>query len=275
MSDSKSHELDHPGIAFVLGDIGALGVGITLMTSTPNLALFCIGVVLCYGAALITLLRYGRDLLALLQMHSLKLVDTTYVLVSVAFVVEIIVPSIVIHDKLLQPPQSSPETKGSMVEIDPINPEHLKDGTYYLPITIENTGNLEIDGYAIYFAQKRNPKIFEPKEEDDFMKAVERELIKVTSPDISIIERTGSVLSIESALTLRETQYKISEDDMKKILSGDMVVYYGVVMAYSDSVSEKDNKVYYAERCMYYDANLSDYVNCAGHNFYKSTALPH
>ena len=61
---------------------------------------------------------------------------------------------------------------------------------------------------------------------------------------------------------------------MKKLISGDLIIYYGVVMAYSDPVSEKDNKVYYAERCMYYNVNLSDYVNCGGHNFNKSASLP-
>lgn len=98
MSDSKPEQLDHPGVAFVLGVLGATSVGLVLMQS-PHAVLFWLGVFLSLGASLITLKRFGRDFIAAAQLRSFCVVDSSLWVVFACFVVEVLVIPYAICDR--------------------------------------------------------------------------------------------------------------------------------------------------------------------------------
>ena len=170
-----------------------------------------------------------------------------------------------------QPKTNVSEKQGARLEIDAGPIEALKDGSYYLPISISNTGDEEINGHLGYFAQSPSLTRMSIHEENQFMKQME-DKVRVFRPE-DILD-TGSAISLRASLILRETKLKLTKDDIKNIYSGKVILYYGTVFAYGDETAKQKHIVYYAERCVYYNSNIRDYINCMGHNFTKNGHLP-
>jgi len=164
------------------------------------------------------------------------------------------------------------QSNGAYIWIEAHDPEHFQDGLYDFPIIAANIGNLPVDGYLSLFAQKFSPDKLSSVEENEFMTHLEDVMqhpVKgVISPET--IQGTGSTLGPNLAMIFRQPNARVNEQQYKQIILGNQIVYYGFSMVYSDDNAKRDNILYFAERCMYYDRNIPDYVNCVGHNFSKN-----
>jgi hypothetical protein len=167
-------------------------------------------------------------------------------------------------------PEVASQGTGAMIRIDPDDAEHLKNGSYYLPVEIGNIGALSVSGYVTVFGQNVTKSPASAQEEDAFMKSVTGDLRKASAISPEAIQDTGSDLTPGYAVKLRETKRQFSPAEYKQIQEGTLFVTYGVAVVYSDEYAKQKHTLYYAERCFHWDANLGDYVNCAGHNFSKN-----
>ena len=161
---------------------------------------------------------------------------------------------------------AAPTAKPADVRINPIDPEKLRDGTYYLPIEIADNGEQSVNGYASIFKQQQFP--FRPSvaQQEDMMATLET-MLRKGHLSLTSVQDSGGLIAPGFPRVLRETLQKLSEAQMAQRTSATLFPYYGVVFVYSDDDAKRDHLLYYAERCTYFDGNISTYIDCAGHNF--------
>jgi hypothetical protein len=168
------------------------------------------------------------------------------------------------------------DENGASFGVEPLPFEKLKDGSYTAPLKIENIGNRSITGWAWFFDQKIQDTAMTPLEEDQFMKIVENDFKQAfgASPDAAVAGGS-SLLAPGKPREVINPNLKIGEVDFNQILGGKKFVYSGAVAAYKDNIAQQQGLIYFAERCVHYDANVQNFLDCSGgHNFVKNTTLP-
>ena len=257
MSEHRPHAFDHPGLAFVLGDIGALGVGITLMSGQSDPVLFWIGAALCCGAAITTCIRYGRDLLIIIQMHSVKLIDATYVIVFAALLIEIIVPTILIRDRYFLTAIPAGPEHTSRIQVSGVLALPVEsDNKWYINVYYSNVGDIFYTDFL--FANRHDTfyRALDEKEEDNIFDVIYHD------------QAVSGIKPSTSQYQPGEQKYvSIIEDNGQNtkdlVTKQRKLLYIFVIFRYRDD-NTPPGKFRYTEHCSFLDYNLTEH-SCIGH----------
>ena len=104
----EKHDWDRPGIGFVLGILGALGIGLALMQAIQ----FWLGASISYICSMIILIRYWNGLVATVRNRSGSVPLRELIFVVVAFVLSIVVTTNAIFGRITAPDPDLASNRG-------------------------------------------------------------------------------------------------------------------------------------------------------------------
>ena len=134
---------------------------------------------------------------------------------------------------LHRPHDVSPTPSEARITIGPEDPEQLKDGTYYRPISVSNEGGGDVNGSMLIFAQKAFSSRPTIEQQEAMMAFLEDKARRQIIPP-AIIQDTGSPLSAGASKEFRETDLKFTKQGEGDIEAGKLFPLSGVILVYSD-----------------------------------------
>ncbi len=149
------------------------------------------------------------------------------------------------------------------------------DGKYYYVAELMNVGKMDVTGIAYMFGSMGLPHEASSDEEDMLMESLEDDLSRETGFGKKSLEGGGIPFPKNTPYYIHNPGRLLTQKQYDSIIGGQMFYYFGTAIMYMDEFSEKKNKVYFAENCFWYDAQLQRIVNCGGkHNFIRADKFP-
>ena len=163
-----------------------------------------------------------------------------------------------------EPPASTAE--GARIFVTPAPPISITDGKFYMPVRIDDIGDRPVEGYILQFSENLYQSQLDASGEREFKKSAEMALeATIRSRGITVDTiGNGSSLTTKTGATITNPTLELTPEQMAQIKAGQSYLYYDLVIVFSDETSKKDNKLYFAEHCMFYNAKMSSNTDCLG-----------
>jgi hypothetical protein len=167
---------------------------------------------------------------------------------------------------------SPPYVEGARLIVIADPPMKTANGNYYFTVSIHDIGDRPVDAYADGFFQQSYSAPLDLNGENAFMEL--SEAIADQAVRASNFNSTGSDLTTKTAKRLINFGAEVTPAQIEAMKSRAFYFYEGVTIVFSDENAKRENVLYYAEGCLFYDRRSQVFNQCNSHVTTKAIYHP-